>query len=99
MDNEITRLDLLLSRIQLLDPPYQESDDGKCLYQDICKLVFEDQLYVRMWSEPMLNLVEQLFQTETPNKKLFEAELEEIRNRTIIEGDVVPVFPLSAPFM
>jgi ribonuclease HIII len=92
MDNEITRLDWLLSRIQLLDPPYQESAGGKQLYQEICKLVFEDQLYVRIWSEPTLNQLEQLFQTEKPNEELFKAELEEIRKRTIAVREVNDCF-------
>ena len=92
MDNEITRLDWLLSRIQLLDPPYQASEGGKQLYQEICKLVFQDQLYVRLWSEPMLNQLEQIFQTENPEAELFEAELGEIRKRTIVVREVNDCF-------
>lgn len=79
MDDKITRLDWLLSRVQLLDPPYQESAEGKELYQEICNLVLMGQLYVRIWSEPTLNQLEQLFQTENPDEELFETELEEIR--------------------
>src|SRR6266540_913141 len=92
MDNEITRLDWLLSRIQLLDPPYQESEEGKQLYQEICKLVFEDQLYGRIWSEPILNQIEQLFQTEKLDEELFTVELEEIRKRTIAVREVNDCF-------
>ena len=44
MDNQITRLDLLLSRIQLLDPPYQGSAEGKQLYQEICQLMLVETL-------------------------------------------------------
>ena len=91
MDNQITRLDLLLSRIQLLDPPYRESAGGKQLYQEICKLMFEDELYVRIWSEPTLNQLEQLFQTEKPDE-LFEGELAEIRKRTITVREVNDCF-------
>lgn len=83
MDDQISRLDRLLSQIQLLDPPYQESAEGKELYQEICQLVFEEQLYVRVWSEPTLNQLEQLFQTEKPDEELFGSELEDIRKRTI----------------
>ena len=83
MDDQISRLDRLLSQIQLLDPPYQESAEGKELYQEICKLVFEEELYVRVWSEPTLNQLEQLFQTEKPDEELFGSELEDIRKRTI----------------
>jgi ribonuclease HIII len=83
MDDEITRLDRLLGQIQLLDPPYQESAEGKELYQHICKLVFEDRLYVRMWSEPDLNHLEQLFEIHRPDQDLFGSELEDIRKRTI----------------
>ena len=82
MDPQITQLDWLLGRIQLLDPPYQKSAEGVELYQQICSLVFEDQLYVRIWSEPTLNQLQELFQTEKPDEKLFEAELGEIRRRT-----------------
>ena len=92
MDKEITRLDWLLTQIQLLDPPYQESEEGKQLYQEMCKLVFEDQLCVRIWSEPTLNQLDQLFQTEKPNEELFETELEEIRNRTIAAKEVNDFF-------
>jgi len=92
MEDQITRLDWLLSRIQLLDPPYQESIEGKELYQEICKLVFEDQLYLRIWSEPTLNQLEQLFQTEKPDEELFEAELEEIRKRTIAVTEINDCF-------
>ena len=92
MDNEITRLDWLLTRIQLLDPPYQESEPSKQLYQEICKFVFEDQLYLRIWSEPTLNQLDQLFQTEKPGEDLFEAELEEIRKRTIAVKEVNDFF-------
>src|SRR5438132_3168119 len=92
MDNEITRLDWLLTRMQLLEPPYRESENGKPLYQEICKFVFEDQLYVRIWSESTLNQLDQLFQTETPGEELFEAELEEIRKRTITVKEVNDFF-------
>jgi len=92
MDNEITRLDWLLTRIQLLDPPYHESEQGKQLYQEICKFVFEDHLYLRIWSEPTLNQLDQLFQTEKPSEDLFEAELEEIRKRTIAVKEVNDFF-------
>lgn len=83
MDDEIALLDRLLTRLQLLDPPYRKSEDGKQLFQQICELVFEDQLYLRIWSEPTLNQLDQLFQIETPGEDLFETELEEIRERTI----------------
>jgi hypothetical protein len=69
MDDQISRLDRLLSQIQLLDPPYQESAEGNEPYQEICKLVFEDQLYVRIWSEPMSNQLEQLLQTRRGKRK------------------------------
>lgn len=92
MDDQTKRLDWLLSRIQLLDPPYQESAEGRELYQEVCKLVFEDQLYVRIWSEPTLNQLEQLFQTEKPNEELFEAELEEIRKRMVAVTEVNDCF-------
>jgi len=52
MDNNITRLDRLLSRVQLLDPPYRDSEEGKQVFQEICKLVFEEQLYASLWCEP-----------------------------------------------
>src|SRR5882724_2901936 len=92
MDNEITRLDWLLTRIQLLDPPYRESEEGKQLYQEICKFVFEDRLYLRIWSEPTLNQLHELFQTETPGEGLFDGELEEIRKRTIAVKEVNDFF-------
>lgn len=92
MDDKITRLDWLLSRVQLLDPPYQESEEGKELYQEICNLVLMGQLYVRIWSEPTLNQLEQLFQTENPDEKLFETELEEIRKRTIAATEINDCF-------
>lgn len=92
MDNQITRLDWLLSRIQLLDPPYRESAEGKELYQEICKLVLGDQLYVCIWSEPTLNRLEQLFQTEKPDEELFEAELEDISKRRIEVSEVNDFF-------
>lgn len=81
MDDNLTQLDWLLSRVQLLDPPYRESDEGKRLFQEICELALEEQLYRQLWSEPTLNQLDQLFQTEKPNEKLFGAELEEIRTR------------------
>lgn len=92
MDNEITRLDWLLSRIHLLDPPYRESEEGKQLYQEICKFIFQDQLYVRIWSEPTLNHLGQLFQTKKPDEELFEAELKEIRERAIAVKDINDFF-------
>jgi hypothetical protein len=82
----------LLSRIQLLDPPYKESAEGRELYPEICKLVFEDQLYLRIWSEPTLNQLEQLFQAEKPGEELFETELQEIRKRTIAVREVNDCF-------
>ena len=42
MADQITRLDWLLNRIQLLDLTCQESGEGKHLYQEICKPVFQD---------------------------------------------------------
>ncbi len=85
MDNAIARLEWLLTRLEVLDSPDRESEEKKQLYQEICKLVFEDQLYVRIWSEPTLNRLNQLFQTEKPGEQLFDAELEEIRKRTIAD--------------
>lgn len=92
MDDQITRLDWLLNRIQLLDPPCQESAEGKELYQEICKLVFEDRLYVRIWTEPILNDLDQLFQTENPDEELFGSELEDIHKRTIEAREVSDCF-------
>lgn len=83
MDDNLTQLDWLLSRVQLLDPPYRESDEGKRLFQEICELALEEQLYRQLWSEPTLNQLDQLFQTEKPNEELFGAELEEIRTRAM----------------
>ena len=83
MDDNITQLDRWLSRFQLLDPPYRESDEGKRLFQEICELALEEQLYRQLWSEPTLNQLDQLFQTEKPNEELFGAELEEIRTRAM----------------
>ena len=56
MDDQITRLEWLLSQNQLLDAPYQESGEGREFYQEICDIVFEDKLYARIWSEPILNI-------------------------------------------
>jgi ribonuclease HIII len=83
MDDEVVRLDRSLSRIQLLDLPYRESDEGKRLFQEICRLVLEEQLYTRLWSEPTLNQLDQLFQTEKPDEELFRGELEELHKRTL----------------
>jgi len=80
MENEITRLDRLLSRIQVVDVPY--TAEGKELYEEICELALRDKLYLRIWSEPILNQLEQLFQTERPDEALFETDLENIRKRT-----------------
>jgi ribonuclease HIII len=92
MDNAIARLEWLLTRLEVLDSPDRESEEKKQLYQEICKLVFEDQLYVRIWSEPTLNRLNQLFQTEKPGEELFDAELEEIRKRTIAVKEVNNLF-------
>ncbi len=81
MDNNITRLDRLLSRGQLLDPPYRESDEGKQLFQEICELALEEKVYRHVRSEPILNQLDQLFQTEKPDEELFGTEIEEIRTR------------------
>jgi ribonuclease HIII len=88
MDDEIKRLESLLAKIQLLDPPFRGSEEGKDLYQEICKLVLEDKLYVRVWSEPTLNQLEHLFQTEKPDEELFESELEEISTRRRMVNEV-----------
>jgi hypothetical protein len=92
MDDEIALLDRLLIRLQLLDPPYRESEEGKQLYQQICKLVFEDQIYLRIWSEPTLNQLDHLFQLERPGNKLFDVELQEIRERTIAVNKINDFF-------
>ncbi len=88
MDDNITRLDRLLSRIQLLDPPYRESEEGRQVFQEICRLVFEEQLYASLWCEPTLNQLAYLFQTEKPDEELFGAELEELRKRTLEAHEV-----------
>jgi hypothetical protein len=92
MDDEIKRLESLLAKIQLLDPPFRESAEGKDLYQEICKLALEDQLYIRLWLERTLNQLEHLFQTEKPNEELFESELSEICRRTRIVKEVNDFF-------
>jgi hypothetical protein len=81
MDDQIGRLERLLSRIQLLDPPYRDSPERKQLFQEICELVLEEQVYRHLWSEPTLNQLDQLFQTKTPDEELFGDELEKIRKR------------------
>lgn len=83
MDDNITQLDRWLSRVQLLDPPYRDSEEGKQVFQEICKLVFEEQLYASLWCEPTLNQLAYLFQTEKPDEELFGAELEELCKRTL----------------
>lgn len=97
MDDDIKRLEWLLSKIQLLEPPIQGSAEGKDLYQDICKLVFEDQLSIRLWSEPTLNQLEHLLQTEKPAEELFQSELDEIRKRTRIVNEVNDFFRHRRP--
>ena len=92
MDNEIKRLESLLAKIQLLDSPVRGSEQGTNLYQEICMLVFEHQLYVRLWSEPALNQLEALFQAEKPDEDLFRSELDEIRKRTRIVKEVNDFF-------
>ena len=92
MDDEIKRLESLLAKIQLLDPPFGGSEEAKELYHDICKLVFEDKLYTRVWSEPTLNQLEHLFQTDKPDEELFESELEEISTRRGIVKEVNSFF-------
>jgi hypothetical protein len=77
MDAEIERLDKLLTEIQLVNPPYEGLAGREDLYQDICRLLFEAQLYQGIWAEPTLNHLEQLFATEKPDE-LFRTELEEI---------------------
>jgi ribonuclease HIII len=92
MDDEIKRLDWLLAKLQLLDPPFRGSAEGNDLYQEICKLVLEEQLYIRLWSEPTLNQLEYLLRTEKPNQELFQSELDEIRKRTRTVNDVNDLF-------
>ena len=96
MDEEIKRFEWLLTKIQLLDAPFRVSAEGKGLYEEICKLVFEDQLYVRLWSEPALKQLEHLFQIEKPDEELFQSELTEIGERTRTVKEVNDFFsPLS----
>ena len=92
MDDQIALVDALLSRSQLLGPPCQESAEGKELYQEICKLVLGERLYLHIWSEPTLNELEQLFQTDRPDEETFGPELENIRNRTIEVRDINDFF-------
>ena len=92
MDDELIRLDRALSRIQLLDPPYQESEEGKQLFQEICELTLEEKLYRHVWSEPTLNQLEQFFQTEKHNEELFEAEIKEIRTRATEVSEINEFF-------
>jgi len=92
MDTEIAQLDRVLSQIQLLDPPHEESAERDELYQEICRLLFEDELYMRIWSESTLNQLQELFQTENPDEQLFETELEEIRRRTIAVKEINDCF-------
>jgi hypothetical protein len=44
--------------------------------------LFEDKLYERIWAEPILNHLEQLFQTETPDEETFGTVLKDIHQRT-----------------
>jgi ribonuclease HIII len=92
MDDQTTRLDWLLNQIQLLDRPYQESSEGTEIYQEICDLVFEDKLYARIWSEPILNHLEQLFQTETPDEETFGTALEDMRQQTVVVREINDCF-------
>jgi ribonuclease HIII len=61
------------------------------LYQDICRLLFDAQLYVSIWSESTLNHLQRLFETEKP-AELFQVELEEIQRRTIAVREINDCF-------
>ncbi len=91
MDGEISRLDKLLSLIQLQDPPNEGSVGREQLYQDICRLLFDAQLYQSIWSEPTLNHLQRLFATEKPDE-LFRTELEEIHRRAIAVTEINDFF-------
>jgi len=92
MEDQIAQLERVLSQIQLLEPPYRDSQEGKQIFQRICELVLEDHLYRHLWSEPTLNQLEDVFQTRKPDEQLFGAELEEIRKRAIDVREVNDFF-------
>jgi hypothetical protein len=91
MDADIQRLDKLLTEIQLVDPPYEGSAGREDLYQDICRLLFDAQLFQSIWSESTLNHLERLFENEKPSE-LFQAELEEIQRRATAVRDINDFF-------
>jgi hypothetical protein len=91
MHADIQRVDKLLTEMQLVDLPYQGSAAREDLYQDICRLLFDTQLYQEIWSEPTLNHLEQLFENEKPSE-LFQVELEEIQRRATAVRDINDFF-------
>lgn len=68
------RLEDLLRRIQLLISASGESTPAPGLnetYSPICKLVFDEQIYQRLWDEPILSQLDWLLQVKPPELSTF----------------------------
>ncbi len=76
-----TRLEALLRRIQLLlsasNQPNQ-SPDLKEAFNEICRLVLDDELYQALWDEPILSQLGWLFQVKPPAPALFGSKVTDL---------------------
>lgn len=92
METEVARLGRLLNEIERLKTPYLASPEGKELFGEICRLTLQERIYLEVWSERMLNQLERLFQTDSPDQEIFGSELREIHQRSIEVSEINDFF-------
>ena len=85
MDRTIkTELETLLRQIQFLilaSSQPSPSSEPQRVYNNICKLVFDEQTYRGLWDEPILSQLNWLFQVKPPEPTIFGGQVAELGQR------------------
>lgn len=84
MDNtSVGRLGTLLRQVQLVisdsDPP-RLSTERQDLFNNICRLVFDEKIYQHLWDDSLLSQIDWLFRIESP-ASMFDHRMVELRER------------------
>jgi ribonuclease HIII len=75
---DLKRLKVLL-RQRLYPEKEIQTDD---LFHEICRFLFDDNTYLSLWDEEVLNQTARLFEMKSPNPRVFAGQLDVLRRRT-----------------
>ena len=78
------KLRVLLRQAMLMLPSYQEGarkDDFEGIWNEVCKIVLQDDLCQNIWAEDLLLQIDKLFKIIPPNAKRWGDHLNSLNGR------------------